>query len=105
MNGKFEFALPIYIDLSATFLYAMTGALLAVRRHYDWVGLFVLALVTGVGGGLIRDGIFIQTGPPLAMSDGRYLAVVIIGCIAAAFFRNHIDRLQTAFLFVDALGF
>lgn len=99
-----HFTLPIYIDLSATCLYAMTGALLAIRRHYDVIGLFVLALVSGVGGGLIRDGIFIQHGPPIAMSDGRYLAVVILGCIAAALFRNHIARLQTAFLFADALG-
>jgi uncharacterized membrane protein YeiH len=99
-----QFTLPIYIDLSATCLYAMTGALLAIRRHYDVVGLFVLALVSGVGGGLIRDGIFIQHGPPIAMSDGRYLLVVIIGCIAAALFRAYIDRLQTAFLFADALG-
>src|SRR6187551_1181485 len=99
-----HFTLPLYIDLSATCLYAMTGALLAIRRHYDVIGLFVLALVSGVGGGLIRDGIFIQHGPPLAMSDGRYLAVVIIGCIAAALFRNHIARLQNAFLFADALG-
>ena len=99
-----HFALPLYIDLSATCLYAMTGALLAIRRHYDVVGLFVLALVSGVGGGLIRDGIFIQRGPPLAMSDGRYLFVVILGCIGAALFRNHMDRFQTVFLFADALG-
>jgi uncharacterized membrane protein YeiH len=72
--------------------------------HYDVVGLFVLALVSGVGGGLIRDGIFIQRGPPLAMSDGRYLFVVILGCIGAALFRNHMDRFQTVFLFADALG-
>ena len=52
-----QFALPLYIDLSATCLYPVTGALLAIRRHYDVVGLFVLALVSGVGGGLIRDGI------------------------------------------------
>jgi uncharacterized membrane protein YeiH len=75
---------PFYIDLSATCLYAVTGALLAIRRHYDVVGLFVLALVSGVGGGLICDSIFIQRGPPLAMSDGRYLFVVILGCIGAA---------------------
>jgi uncharacterized membrane protein YeiH len=37
-----------------------------------------------VGGGLIRGGIFIQHGPPIAMSDWRYLVVVIIGCIVAA---------------------
>src|SRR6476660_10543652 len=100
-----HFTLPLYIDLTATCLYAMTGALLAIRRHYDVIGVFVLALVTGVGGGLIRDGIFIQNGPPLAISDARYLVAVVVGCIGAALFRNHLDRLQTAFLFVDALGF
>ena len=38
------------------------------------------------------------------MSDGRYLVAVIIGCIAAALARNRTVRLQTAFLFADALG-
>src|SRR4026208_1367042 len=99
-----HFTLPIYIDVSAPCLYAMTGALLAIRRHYDVIGLFVLALVPGSGGGLFRAGIFIQHGPPVAMSDGRYLAVVILGCITAALFLNPLARLQTAFLFADALG-
>jgi uncharacterized membrane protein YeiH len=60
-----HFTLPLYIDLIATCLYAMTGALLAIRRHYDVIGLFVLALVSGVGGGLIRDGISFNTDHPL----------------------------------------
>ncbi len=60
-----HFTLPLYIDLTATCLYAMTGALLAIRRHYDVIGMFVLALVSGVGGGLIRDGIFFNTDRPL----------------------------------------
>ena len=71
-----HFTLPIYIDLTATCLYAMTGALLAIRRHYDVIGLFVLALVTGVGGGLIRDGIFIQHGPPLRLAMGVILLLL-----------------------------
>lgn len=96
--------MPIYFDLGATFLYALTGALSAIRRHYDIVGLFVLALVTGVGGGLIRDGIFIQNGPPLAIKDERYLFVILGGCIAAALFGKKIDRLQRVFLLADALG-
>jgi uncharacterized membrane protein YeiH len=99
-----QFKLPIYFDLGATFLYALTGALVAVRRHYDIVGLFVLALVSGVGGGLIRDGIFIQDGPPLAMKDERYLYAVLAGCLAAALFSDRIGRLQKVFLIADALG-
>jgi len=81
---KNQFVLPVYFDLGATFLYALTGALVAIRRNYDIVGLFVLALVTGLGGGLIRDSVFIQSGPPLAMKDERYLYAVLAGCLVAA---------------------
>lgn len=99
-----QFTLPIYFDLGATFLYALTGALVAIRRHYDIVGLFVVALVSGIGGGLMRDSIFIQNGPPLAIKDERYLYAVILGCLAAALFGHRMDRLQKVFLFADALG-
>jgi uncharacterized membrane protein YeiH len=101
---KNQFQLPVYFDLGATFLYALTGALVAIRRHYDIVGLFVLALVTGLGGGLIRDSIFIQSGPPLAIKDERYLYAVLAGCLAAAAFSSRMDRLVKVFLLSDALG-
>jgi len=101
---KDQFTLPIYIDLGATFLYALTGALVAIRRQYDVIGLFVLALVTGVGGALIRDGIFIQNGPPVVMTEPRYLLVILAGCFVAALFRHRIDRIQKLFLLADALG-
>jgi uncharacterized membrane protein YeiH len=101
---KDQFNLPLYYDLGATFLYALTGALVAIRRQYDIVGLFVLALVTGLGGGLIRDSIFIQGGPPLAMKDERYLYAVLAGCLVAAGFSRRMDRLQKVFLLADALG-
>jgi uncharacterized membrane protein YeiH len=104
VQAQEQFTLPIYFDLGATFLYALTGAVVAVRRHYDIVGLFVIALVSGIGGGLMRDSIFIQSGPPLAIKDERYLYAVITGCLAAALFGHRMDRLQKVFLFADALG-
>ncbi|HEY1787844.1 MAG TPA: trimeric intracellular cation channel family protein [Verrucomicrobiae bacterium] len=99
-----QFVLPIYFNLGATFLYALTGALVAIRRRYDIIGLFVLAAVSGVGGSLIRDCVFIENGPPLVMKDERYLYAVIAGCFAAAFFGHRMDRLQKCFLLADALG-
>ncbi len=106
MTGELtrQYTLPIYFDLGATFLYALSGALVAIRRQYDIIGLFVLALVTGVGGGLIRDSVFIQNGPPLAMQDERYLYVILAGCLVAALFTKRMDRLQRVFLLADALG-
>ena len=69
--------LPPVIDLGATFLFSITGAMEAIRRHYDPIGLFVLALACGLGGGLLRDGLFIQAGPPAAMRDASYMMAVV----------------------------
>jgi uncharacterized membrane protein YeiH len=97
-------ALPIVIDLGATFLFSITGAMVAIRRHYDPIGLFVLALACGLGGGLLRDGVFIQTGPPAAMRNGAYIIMVAAGSIAAVLFFPHVERLSKPFLMIDALG-
>jgi uncharacterized membrane protein YeiH len=64
----------------------------------------MLAAVSGLGGGLIRDAVFIENGPPLALKDERYLYAVIAGCLAAALFSHRMDRLQKGFLLADALG-
>ena len=97
-------ALPISIDLGATFLFSITGAMVAIRRHYDFIGLFVLALACGLGGGLLRDGFFIQNGPPVAMRHGGYIIAVIAGCGVSTLFFKHVERLSKPFLIFDALG-
>lgn len=97
-------ALPVVIDLGATVLFSMTGAMVAIRRRYDAVGVFVLALCCGLGGGLLRDGLFIQSGPPLAMRDASYMIAVVTGSIAAILFFKHVERLSKPFLVIDALG-
>ncbi|MCX6875315.1 MAG: TRIC cation channel family protein [Verrucomicrobia bacterium] len=96
--------LPITIDLGATVLFSITGAMVAIRRHYDFVGVFVLALACGLGGGLLRDGLFIQAGPPAAMRDGSYMLAVLAGCAVAVLFHQHVERWSKPFLIFDALG-
>lgn len=96
--------LPHYLDLGATYLFSITGAMVAIRRHYDWVGLFVLALCSGIGGGLLRDGLFIQEGPPAAMRSAGYLWAIAAGCLTAGLFHQGARKLEKLFLFADALG-
>lgn len=98
------FALNIGFDLAATFLFAVTGSLIARQKRYDAVGVAVLAFVTGLGGALLRDGLFIQDGPPAVITDGRYLAAVLAGAVAAAFFSKHLQRLRLVFMLTDALA-
>src|SRR3954462_7314986 len=97
-------ALPPFIDVGATVLFSITGATVAVRRHYDVIGVFVLGLACGLGGGLLRDGLFIQSGPPVAMRDASYLIAVLVGVLIAILFFTHVERLSKPFLIIDALA-
>jgi len=72
-----SFQIPVAFDLAATVAFALTGAMAARRRGYDIVGLFFLALASRLGGGLLREGLFIQQGPPALKTDGRYLWAVL----------------------------
>lgn len=96
-----EFHLHIAFDLAATFLFAATGALAAVRKGYDIVGIIVLAFVTGLGGALIRDTL-LQQGTPAILVDGRYLVAVIAGGTAGTFFGRHFHRLRLIISVADA---
>lgn len=96
--------LPAFIDLGATILFSITGASVAIRRHYDVIGVLVLGLACGLGGGLLRDGLFIQSGPPVAMRDPSYLIAVLVGVVIAILFFTHVERLSKPFLIIDALA-
>jgi uncharacterized membrane protein YeiH len=101
---KGQFTLPIEIDLIATLLFSLTGALAALRRGYDVIGLFALAFVTGVGGGLLRDGLFIQRGPPTVTEDSRYILVVLLAGFVAVLFRGKITGMNRMIAWADTLG-
>ena len=98
------FAIPPAVDAAAVFLFSITGALAATRRGYDVVGLVVLAVAAGLGGGLLRDGLLLQEGPPAALRDGTYAAAVLGGCLVTWLFHSRVEKLGGPFLVLDALG-
>jgi len=98
------FQLPLALDLGAVALFAATGAMVARQKRYDLVGAAVLALVTGLGGALLRDGLFLQAGAPAALQDGRYLAAVLAGALVGVLFAGVLHRLRLVILLADAVG-
>lgn len=74
-------ALILIADLSATFLFAAEGALTAALARLDPIGVLVIAFVSGLGGGVIRD-LLIAEGRPAAVANWRYTPVVLAGAIA-----------------------
>lgn len=107
LQGEFELS-PLF-DLGATFVWAVTGAGLGVRFGYDYTGVFVMAFVSALGGGLLRDGIFLQH-VPVAIRNPDYLIVVLCGAIVgtvgsvAAGGRKPSRGYQAVLDTVDALG-
>lgn len=66
------------LDLTGVFANAVLGGIVARREHLDPIGFVTLAVLSGLGGGLIRD-ITLQSGPPVAMTDNAYLLTAIGG--------------------------
>ena len=95
--------LPIGFDLAATFLMAMTGVWAASRRGYDIIGALTLALVSGVGGGLLRDSIFLSQ-PPAVMQDPRYLLAVLAAVAVGVLFHRFARRFERLVAYVDAIA-
>jgi uncharacterized membrane protein YeiH len=98
------FALPVFFDLGATFTFALTGALAAIKRNYDIVGVLALALVTGLGGGLIRDGLFLAQGPTPLLTNPHYVEAVVLGAVCGVLFGSRIHRFARLIAMLDALG-
>jgi uncharacterized membrane protein YeiH len=97
------FQLPIEFDLAAVFLFGLTGVWAATRRGYDVVGAFVLAFVTGTGGGILRDAVFLRQ-VPLVMQDRRYVWAILASVLVGALVRRFTGRLEWLLQLVDALG-
>lgn len=98
------FHLPLALDLAATCLFAATGAFAARRKRFDVVGVAVLAIVTGLGGALLRDGLFLQSGPPAVIREAGYLVAVLVGGVAGTWFATHLQRWALLFRLADAAG-
>jgi uncharacterized membrane protein YeiH len=98
-----SFLLPIEFDLLATFFGAITGAWAASRRGYDLVGVGMLAFVTSVGGGLLRDSVFLMQ-IPVAMQDARYLWAILAAVAVGTLTYVYAERVDRLFAYADALA-
>lgn len=91
------------MDLVGIAAFALSGALLGVRKHLDIVGLIVLAVITATGGGVIRD-VLIGARPPAAFTNPAYLGLPIAAALVAFFAHPLLGRLTTLVLVFDAAG-
>ncbi|MEV7088066.1 trimeric intracellular cation channel family protein [Streptomyces sp. NPDC093085] len=91
------------LDLVGIFVFAISGALMAVRKNFDVFGMAVMAEVTAQGGGLLRD-LIIGAVPPAAFSDLGYFSMPLVATVIVFFLHPHVERIQGAINVFDAAG-
>ena len=91
------------IDVFGVFVGAFSGALVVRRHGYAITGHWGLALVTGLGGGLIRD-VCLQVGPPVALTEPAYLPIVALATLAGAFYGHRIDQSRMPIVVADSVA-
>ncbi len=82
--------------------FAASGAIVAMEKRLDVFGIFVLATVTAVGGGVIRD-VVMDRGIPVFFSNYVYALVIALSAAAVMALRGRV-RWSFPFVVIDALG-
>src|SRR2546427_7107400 len=98
-----EELLNLALNLMGTFAFGLSGGILAVRKQMDLFGVLVLAVATGLGGGIMRDIILGHT-PPATLNDWRYLAVAGLAGIFGFFWDWQVGYPRRIITRFDAVG-
>jgi uncharacterized membrane protein YeiH len=91
------------LDFVGTFVFALSGAVAAVKRDLDLFGVLVLSFVAATTGGIIRD-VLIGAIPPATLVDWRYLIICMLAGILTFYWVSIIDRLRSPVQLFDAAG-
>lgn len=91
------------IDLSGTFVFALSGALVASKKDMDILGSLVLAVVTASGGGILRS-LLIGDFPVPLLKDPLYLILCILAVLVVFCFKNYLHKLEKPIIILDAIG-
>ena len=94
----------VYIlDLFGTMAFAVTGAFKAIEHKADIVGIIILATITGLAGGTIRDVVFGKTLPN-SLIDPTYVIITVISAIVLFLLYSKMKKHWNVFLKFDAVG-
>ncbi len=95
--------LLLVLDLGGTFVFAISGAMVAVRHRLDIFGVLVLAFAAGNAGGITRD-LLIGAAPPAAIADLRYSGVSALAGLITFFWYPVTNRFRNDVRWMDAVG-
>lgn len=98
-----ELSLFNILDLLGTTAFAISGALAAMNRRLDIFGIFIIAFVTAIGGGTVRD-MLIGNTPVTWMENIIYIYLIGVVTILSIIFRRKLNYLKTSLFLFDTIG-
>ena len=91
------------LDLAGVAIFATSGALIAGRKRLDLFGVVVIAAVTGIGGGTLRD-LLLNRHPVFWIADPTYLYVIMAATGVTIIYVRHFRPPDRLLLIADAMG-
>ena len=91
------------IDILGTVAFAISGVLVAMEKRLDLFGVFIIAFVTAIGGGTLRD-LLIGNTPVAWMKDINYMVTILITVVLAVIFVNQLKYLRRSLFLFDTIG-
>jgi len=91
------------IDILGTIAFSISGVLVALNKKMDAFGILIIAFVTAVGGGTLRDVLIGET-PVSWMTNMTFVYVVLASTIFAVVFKSKIDYLRKSLFLFDTIG-
>jgi uncharacterized membrane protein YeiH len=91
------------IDILGTFAFAVSGVFSAMEKKLDIFGILIIAFVTAIGGGTIRD-VLVGNFPVNWLQNDVTILVIFVSAIATMLFGSYLKHLDTALFLFDALG-
>lgn len=95
-------SLLLIIDILGTIAFAVSGGLTAMKKRLDLFGIFIIAFVTAVGGGTLRD--MLIDAPITWMNDLTFFYVIVVATILAVIFRRKLNYVRRSLFLFDTIG-
>ncbi len=91
------------LDIIGVFVFTISGVLSGLNKKLDAFGVFIIAFVTALGGGTLRD-ILIGKTPVGWMQDLKYLYIIVLAYFVTIFFKKHLEKLRVSLFLFDSIG-
>ena len=90
------------LEYIGVFAFAVSGSIVAIEEEFDVFGVYIIAIITAMGGGVLRD-IVSDVGIPVFFTSYMTIPFIIAGTLLAIFLKGNLNY-KNLFVFIDAIG-